>query len=48
MTNAWNYARDWGITTDADYPYTSSYGACKRDDTKIAARAGDMGVITPT
>ena len=28
MENAWNFSRDWGTPTDADYPYKGINGKC--------------------
>ena len=40
MSSAWNFARDWGVMTNADYPYTKTVGSCLHDNSKIAVKAG--------
>ena len=46
MTNAWNFSRDWGMMTNADYAYTAVNGTCKYDRTKALLKTGLYGTVT--
>jgi C1A family cysteine protease len=53
MARYWNFSRDHGSMSAADYPYTAydyrsgdSAQACAHNDAKVASRAGDSGQIT--
>jgi len=39
MSGAWDFSRDFGSMTDADYPYQAIDGACRHDASKIVAKA---------
>ena len=53
MDRYWNFAKDQGAMSAADYPYTSFYyrssdkaKECAHDESKIISRAGESGQIT--
>jgi hypothetical protein len=46
MTNAWNFSKDWGMMTNADYAYTAVNGTCKYDKTKALVKTGSYGTVT--
>ena len=46
MHNAWNYIRDYGSMTHADYPYTGVNGSCLYDATRIVAKVTVHGAVT--
>ena len=53
MARYWNFSRDNGSMSEADYPYVDAEFRsrdkaqdCTHDDTKIVARAGESGQIT--
>ena len=54
MSRYWNFSRDQGSMTNADYPYVDLYyqsgdvHACQHDDTKVASRVAEYGQITTT
>ena len=40
QSRGWNFARDWGVMTYDDYPYTNGVGSCLHDNSKIVVKAG--------
>ena len=42
MEYHWDFLRDHGAMTDAEYPYTGSDDACKHDNDKVVVNTGSM------
>ena len=46
MSNCWQYSKDFGIQTEADYPYQGIDGGCRNQSNKrIASKMGMMGYL---
>jgi cathepsin L len=45
MANVWDYAKDFGLTTESEYPYEASNKTCREDPDKVVEQVATRGRI---